>query len=209
VWGFRAPAPLDEGGAPGQDRAFVLGTAGGEEGHADGIGRLFAVHGHRYVEHRHYRMTQKVQKAHQRGVPDHRRGAPGVAARRGQHTGIIDEQFLTEMQLLLDGIVEPVDAATGSRGDGHVRGEAEEFGRDGGPHTESLGDLRMLPERCSTGIAGARLRHPEGAGVGPWEGETEQPTEAEQAGEPRAQTSRTWHRVSSGSWPSPEGQAGL
>ncbi len=154
-------------------------------------------------------MAHEVQKAHQSGVPDHGRGAPGVAARRGQHAGIIGEQFLTEAQLLQDGIVEAVDAATGSRGDGHVGGEAEELGRDGGPHAEGLGDLRMLPERRSTGIAGARLHHPESAGVGPWEGETEQPTEAEQAGEPRAQTSRTWHRVSSGSWPSPQGQAGL
>ena len=143
------------------------------------------------VQHRHHRMAQQMQKAHQRGVPHHRRGAPRVSARRREHAGIIGEQFLTEAQLLQDGIVEPVNAATGSRGDGHVGGEAEECGRDSGPQAEGLGDLWMLPERRRTGVAGARLRHPEGPGVGPWEGDTEQPTEAEQAGEPRAQTSRT------------------
>ena len=110
--------------------------------------------------------------------------------------------------MLLDGIIEAVDAATGSSGDGHVGGEAEELGRDGGPHAEGLGDLRMLPERRGTGIAGARLRHPEGPGVGAWEGEPEQPAEAEQAGEPRAQTSWMWHRVSFRRDPAPQGQPG-
>jgi hypothetical protein len=47
VRGFRAPASLDEGGAPGQDRAFILRAPGGEEGYADGIGRFFVLHGHR------------------------------------------------------------------------------------------------------------------------------------------------------------------
>ena len=70
--GFWGPAPLDEGSAPGQDRTLVLGAAGSEEGHADRIGRLFDVHGHREVQ-RHHRMTQKVQKAHQGGVSDHGR----------------------------------------------------------------------------------------------------------------------------------------
>ena len=41
--------------------------------------------------------------------------------------------------------------------------------QDFAPHAEGLGDLRMLPEHRGTGIAGARLRHPEGPGVGPWE----------------------------------------
>jgi hypothetical protein len=199
VWGFRGPAPLDEGGAPGQDGALVLGAASGEEGDADRISRLFDVPGYWEVQQRHHRMAHEMQKAHQGGVPDHGRWAPRVSARRRQHAGIIGQQFLTQVQLLLDGIVEAINAATGRGGDGHVRGEAEEFGRDGGPHAEGLGDLRMLPERRGAGIAGAHLRHLEGPGVGPGEGAPEQPAAAEQAGEPRTQTSGTWHRVSFGS----------
>ena len=118
-------------------------------------------------------MAHEVQEAHQGGVPDHGRGAPGVPARRRQHAGIIGEQFLTQVELLLARIVEPVNAATGSRGNGHVRGEVEDPGRDGGPHAEGLGDLGVLPERRGAGITGARLRHPEGPSVRPWEGETE------------------------------------
>jgi hypothetical protein len=97
VRGFRGPVPLDESRAPSQHRALVLGAAGGEEGHADRIGRLFDLRGDREVQHRHHRMAQEVQHAHQGGVPDHGRGGPRVAARRGQYAGIIDEQFLTQV----------------------------------------------------------------------------------------------------------------
>ena len=53
------------------------------------------------------------------------------------------------------------------------------------------------------------LHHPEGCGVDRRQAEAESPGEGQQAHQPRAQTSRTWHRVSSGSCSSPEGQAGL
>ena len=150
-------------------------------------------------------MAHEVQKAHQGGVPDHGRRGPRVSARRGQDPGIIGEQFLTEVQLLLDRIVEPVDASTGGECDGHIRGEAEDLGRDGAPHADGLGHLGVLPERRGAGIAWARLRHPERTSVDPREGEAEQPTKAQQAREPGAQTPGTGHRVSSGVWPNPPG----
>jgi len=58
--GLRGPTPLDESSAPGQDRTLVLRAAGGEEGHADGIGRLFDLCGDRQVEQRHHCMTHEV-----------------------------------------------------------------------------------------------------------------------------------------------------
>ena len=114
------------------------------------------------------------------------------------------------MQLLRDGVVEPVNAATGSGGNGHLGGQAEDLRRDGGPHAKGLGHLRMLPERRRTGIARGRLHHPEGRGVDRRQAEAESAKRGpSRLHQPRAQTSRTWHRVSSGSWPSPEGQAGV
>jgi len=56
---------------------------------------------------------------------------------------------------------------------------------------------------------GGRLRHPEGTSVSPGEGETEQPTEADEACEPGVQTSGTWHRVSSRSEPRPTGPGNI
>jgi len=191
VRGLRGATSLHQRRAPGQDRAFVLWAAGGEEGHADGIGRLFDLLGDWQVQHRQHRMAHEVQKAHQGSIPDHRRWGPGVPTRWGQNAGIIGEQFLTEVQMLLARIVEPVNAATGGGGNGHVRGEAEDLGRDGGPHADGLGYLGVLPERRGTGIAWKRLHHPEGTSVDPRKGEAEQPTEAQQAREPAMQTSGT------------------
>jgi GNAT superfamily N-acetyltransferase len=96
----------------------------------------------------------------------------------------------------VDRIVEPVDTSTGGEGDGHIGGEAKDLRRDGGPHAEGLGHLGVLPERRGAGIAWARLQHLEGAGLDPREVEAEQPTQAQQAREPGAQMSVTWHGIS-------------